>query len=122
MPRKPRMPQQPHRNVLHVRLDDALRQQLQQAADRRRIPLVRELRNRLLDSFGQDDNRNLSDLTLDMQICWARFSARFLSRDLADQLAEAVMAGEDAGRLKNLARLILETRATEQRQPQWRAS
>jgi hypothetical protein len=118
----PRKPQQPHRNVLHLRLDEGLRQQLQQAADQRRVPLVRELRNRLIDSFGQDDKRGFHDLLLDMQICWARYPARFLSRELADQLADAVMAGEDAAQLKNLARLIIETRGTELRQPNWRAS
>jgi hypothetical protein len=113
---------QAHRNVLHLRLDDDLRHKLQQAADHRRIPLIRELRNRLLDSFGEDNKRGFLDILLDMQVCWARFPARYLSREFADQLADAVMAGEDTRRLKHLARLIIEQRNVEQRQPDWRAS
>ena len=117
-----RKPQQPHRNVIHLRLDLPLAQRLQQEADRRRIPVVREIRNRLLDSFEQDIQRGYLALLLDMQACWGRFTARYVSRELADQIADAVMAGADAGQLENLARQIIERRAIEQRQSNWRAS
>jgi hypothetical protein len=112
-------PRQPHRNVLHLRLDEPLRKRLQKAADAHRFPLVREIRHRLEDSLDsiaeREDRRGFRDIRLDMEICWARFSARFLRMDLADQLADAVVKGGDLDRAKTLARLIVEHRATEQR-------
>jgi hypothetical protein len=88
---------------------------LQREADRHRFTLTNEVRVRLLDSLDSDIRRSLDHIRSDMEICWARFSARFLRVDLADQIADAVAKNEDPGRIKTLARLIIEHRATEQR-------
>jgi hypothetical protein len=112
MPRKPRQAQ---RNVLHLRLDEALHQRLQREADRHRFTLTNEVRVRLLDSLDSDIRRILDEIILDMKTCWARYVARFLRMELGDQLADAVAKNEDPGRIKTLARLIIEHRATEQR-------
>jgi hypothetical protein len=111
----PRTPQPAQRNVLHLRLDETLRQQLQREADKRRFTLTNEVRVRLLDSLDDGDRRGFEDIRRDMEICWARFSARFLRMELADQLADAVMSGAPPDKIQNLARLIIEHRATEQR-------
>jgi hypothetical protein len=108
-------PQPSHRNVIHLRIDESLRERLQQAADTHRCSLVREIRNRLLDSLDDITGRGFEDIRRDMEICWARFSARFLRMELGDQLADAVVKGEEPGRVKTLARLIIEHRTTEQR-------
>jgi hypothetical protein len=122
MPRKQRSKHSPH-NVIHLRLDDDLHKRLKQEADRRHIPVSREIRNRLLDSFEQDIKRGFLELLLDMQICWGRFPARYTSREQADKLADVVMANEDANpQLKILARQIIDLRTVEQREPEWRAS
>jgi hypothetical protein len=116
---KKRKTQQPHRNVIHLRLDEPLRARLQQEADRHRFPLVREIRYRLEDSLDsvaeREDKRGFRDIRLDMEICWHRFSARFLRMELADQLADAVVKEDPPDRIKALARLLIEHRATEQR-------
>lgn len=108
-------PQQPHRNVIHLRIDASLRERLQQAADAHRCSLVRELRNRLLDSLDGVTGRGFEDIRRDMEICWARFSARFLRMELGDELADAVVKGGNPEKIKTLARLIIEHRTTEQR-------
>jgi hypothetical protein len=110
----PRKPQQAHRNVIHLRLDEGLRQRLQREADRHRFTLTNEIRVRLLDSFDRDIMRGLDNSILDMQTCWGRFSARFLRMDLGDQLADAVVKSEDPNRIRVLAQLIIKHRATEQ--------
>jgi hypothetical protein len=122
MPRKQRSKHSPH-NVIHLRLDDELHKRLKQEADRRHVPVSREIRNRLLDSFEQDIKRGFLEILLDQQICWGRFRARFLTRESADQLADAVIADEHANpKAKILARQIIDLRAVEQREPEWRAS
>jgi hypothetical protein len=109
----------PDRHVIHMRLDEPLRQRLQQAADTHRRPLVREIRYRLEDSLDaileREDKRGFREIREDMEICWARFSTRFLRMELAEELADAVMKGEDADRIKRVARLIIEHRAAEVR-------
>jgi hypothetical protein len=114
MPRKPRPAQ---RNILHLRLDEGLHERLQQEADRHRFTLTNEVRVRLLDSLDSVTARGFEDIRQSMEICWARFSARFLRMELADQLADAVMRDEAAApdEIKALARLIVEHRAIEQR-------
>lgn len=121
MPRKQRTPHSPF-NVIHLRVDDELNKRLKTEADRRRIPVSREIKNRLLDSFEQDIKIGWQALLLDMQIGWGRFAARFVSRELADQLADAVMADESSkSELRILARQIIDRRNVEQRQIEWRA-
>jgi hypothetical protein len=112
--RKPKAAPPQQRHVTHLRLDERLQERLQQAADAHRFTLTNEIRVRLLDSLDSDTRRSLDDIRSDMEICWARFSARFLRIELADQLADAVVKGEEP-RIKTLARLIVEHRATEQR-------
>jgi hypothetical protein len=125
MPRKPRpaqppqppQPRQPPRsdNVVHLRLDEGLRQRLQREADKHHFTVTNEIRVRLLDSFDRDVARGLDDIRRDIDICWHRFSARFLRMELADQLADAVAKDADPGKIKTLSRLIIEHRAVEQR-------
>jgi hypothetical protein len=119
MPRNPSQPPQPRQpprnvNVIHLRFDEGLRQRLQREADRHHFTLTNEIRVRLLDSFDRDVARGLDDLRRDMDICWHRFSARFLRMELSDQLADAV-AGGNSEKAKTLARLIIEHRGVEQR-------
>jgi hypothetical protein len=117
MPRKPPRPSQPppNVNVIHLRLDDGLRQRLQQEADRHRFTVTNEIRVRLLDSFDRDLTRGLDEIRLDMEICWRRFGARFLRMELADQLAEAVVKSESQEQIRALAQLIIAHRTAEQR-------
>jgi len=111
----PRFMLRPTRNVLHLRVDEHLRQRLQQAADEHRIPLVAEIRLRLADSFTRGDVvRTVDDAVMSMKINWERYAARHLRIDLGDQLADAVVAGDDS-KAKTLARLLIEHRAVEQR-------
>jgi hypothetical protein len=117
MPRKQRSEHSPH-NVIHLRLDDELHKRLKQEADRRRIPVSREIRNRLLDSFEQDTQRGYIELLVDLQICWARFRARDTSQDVAHDLARAVLADPNANSQSQiLAQQIIDLRAVEQRKP-----
>jgi hypothetical protein len=117
MPEKRPQPRRtsPDANIIHLRLDEGLRERLRQEAERHRFTVTNEIRVRLLDSFDADSARSLTNIRLDMEVCWARFSARFLRMDLGDQLADAVAKGEDLAKIKTLARLIIEHRATEQR-------
>jgi hypothetical protein len=115
MPPKPKP--KPSRNVLHLRFDPALQERLQAEADRRHRTLSNEIRIRLLDSFDRDVKFDFKDLLDDMQICWLRFSARFLRMQLADELADAVLTGAAPDHLRGLARLIVQHRPTEQRTP-----
>jgi hypothetical protein len=111
----PRFALRPTRNVLHLRVDEQLRQRLQQAADEHRITLVAEIRLRLGDSFTHGDVvHTVDEAARSMKVCWERYSARYLRMDLGDQLADAVVAGDD-NKAKTLARLIIEHRAVEQR-------
>jgi hypothetical protein len=123
MPRKPPRPSQPppNVNVIHLRLDDGLRQRLQQEADRHRFTVTNEIRVRLLDSFDRDLTRGLDEIRLDMEICWRRFGARFLRMELADQLAEAVVKSESQEQIRALAQLIIAHRTAEQRPSTWGA-
>jgi hypothetical protein len=98
-----------------LRLDETTRARLQQEADRHHLTLVAEIRTRVLDSFDRDVKRGLDDIRQDMEINWARFAARFLRIDLADQLADAVVRGDDPQSIKTLARLIIEHRSHERR-------
>ena len=104
----------PHRNVLHLRLDEQLRAQLQEAADAHRFPLIREIRHRLIDSFDTTNKRQLENIVQDMEINWLRFSARHLRMDLGDQLADAVANNESPKKIKALAQLIIKRRAADQ--------
>jgi uncharacterized protein (DUF2235 family) len=113
MPPKPK----PSRNVLHLRLDPAVQERLQAEADRRHRTLSNEIRIRLLDSFDRDVKFDFKDLLDDMQICWLRFSARFLRMQLADELVDAVLANATPDHLRGLAQLIVRHRADEQRTP-----
>jgi hypothetical protein len=121
MPRKQRTPHSPF-NVIHLRVDDELNNRLKVEADRRRIPVSREIRNRLLDSFEQDVQRGWLELLLDMQISWGRFRAHYLTREAADKIADALMADADTKpELKVLAQQIIDMRAVEQRKTKWGA-
>jgi hypothetical protein len=103
------------RNVLHLRLDARLRERLQQEADKHHFTLTNEIRIRLLDSFDRDVMRGLDDITRDMEVCWLRFSTRFLRMQLSDELADAVLKGETPEKLRGLAQLIVSHRGAEQR-------
>jgi hypothetical protein len=112
------MPQQPRHHVIHIRIRDELRRKLEREAFKHHFSLNNEIRIRLEDSFTRGDAlRTVDDAAMDMQVCWARFSARFLRLELEERLAEEIARGEDLTKIKTLAKLWLERRATEQRQP-----
>ena len=97
----------PHRNVLHLRLDEQLRTQLQQAADAHRFPLIREICHRLIDSFDTANKRRFESLNQDFEINLLRLGALVVQLDLGKQLAEAVANDESPKKIKDLARLLI---------------
>jgi hypothetical protein len=110
----------PHSNILHIRLDEQLREKLQKSADAHRFPLVREIRHRLIDSLDlateEERQRRIEVNIANMEICWHRYGARHLRIDLADELADEIIKDESVPeKIKNLARLIIQHRAPEQR-------
>jgi hypothetical protein len=110
-----RQPQPKRLNVIHLRLEDALHHQLTRAADQHRTTVTNEIRIRLLASLERDTLRVLEDITYDMKVCWARWSARTTRMDLADQLADAVVRGADPQSVQTIARLIVKHREEERR-------
>jgi hypothetical protein len=110
-----RQPPPKRLNVIHLRIDDALHNRLTGAADQHRATVTTEIRHRLLTSFERDTHRALDDIKSDMEICWARWSARTTRMDLADQLADAVIRGTDPAAIKTLAQLIVRHREEERR-------
>jgi hypothetical protein len=113
MQRRSRPPQQTA--GLHVRLPENLQTRLQHAADTHHTTLSNEIRVRLIGSFERDTLRVLEDITYDMKVCWARWSARTTRMDLADQLADAVVRGADPQSVQTIARLIVKHREEERR-------
>jgi hypothetical protein len=99
----------PHRNVLHLRLDEQLRARLQEAADAHRFPLIREIRHRLLDSFDTANKRRFENIAEDIEINLLRLGALVVQMDLGRQLADAVANDESPKKIKDLARLITAT-------------
>jgi hypothetical protein len=97
----------PHRNTLHLRLDDELRARLQEAADTHRFPLIREIRHRLIDSFDTANKRRHESLNQDLEINVLRLGAIVVQLDLGKQLAEAVANDESPKKVKDLARLLI---------------
>lgn len=69
----------------------------------------------MADSFEQSGHRQLEDIISDMRIAWARWQARHLRIELADQLADAVLKGSDPAQARMLAQLIVRHRGDEQR-------
>jgi hypothetical protein len=111
-----RQPQPSHRNVIHLRLPEDLHAQIQRAADQHHVSATAEVRTRLLASFEDDRRRGLERITTDLQVCWARFSARFLRLQLDEELVAELAGAQDPEKIKTLARLWLEHRTIEQRQ------
>jgi len=103
---------------INLRLRNELHRKLKRAAESHHFSVTNEIRIRLEDSFAQRDaTRTVDDAAMDMQICWARFSARFLRLELEEKLAEAITRAEDIVKIKTLAKLWLQHRGSEQRQP-----
>lgn len=100
---------------VNLPLREDLYRGLEMMAAAHNFTLTEEIRTRLEDSFDRDTQRGFALLLRDMEINWARFSARFLRIDLAEQLAEAVMRNEVPENLKPLAELILKHGETERR-------
>ena len=107
--------QLPRPAALHLRLAPELQVLIQQAADAHRTTLSNEIRLRLIASFERDNLRALEDIRYDMEVCWARWSARTTRMDLADQLADAVVRGADPQSVQTIARLIVKHREEERR-------
>jgi hypothetical protein len=105
----------PQHSVIHLRLEPKLHGQLRQAADRRRATLVTEIRARLLDSFDTTEQRGFEAIRLDMEVVWARFSARHLRLKLEEELVEKLMRTRDP-EIATLARLWMQHKADEERQ------
>ena len=102
---------------LKTRLPEKLYRRLARQADLRASTLNGEITPRLEESFEQAERRSFEDIAADLRIAWGRFSARFLRMDLADQLADAVMRGDDLAHTRTLAQLIVEQRNVERRGP-----
>jgi hypothetical protein len=115
-PKRFSVTQQPKRfSVIHLRVDDALHNQLTRAADQHRATVTTEIRHRLLTSFERDTHRALDDIKSDMEICWARWSAHVTRTTLADQIADAIVQGGDPQTIRTLAQLIVRHREEERR-------
>jgi hypothetical protein len=114
------MSRQPQETVsVTLRIRERLRARLEHEAQRHRFSLNNEIRIRLEDSFERRDAvRSLSDVVDDLQINWARFSARFLRLDLEQQLAEAITQTNDLEKIRTLARLWLRHREQERPLPE----
>ena len=101
---------------LSLRLQERLRQRLERAAHDHNISLNKEIHLRLEDSFTSETSRNLDKIVADLEICWLRFSARFLRLDLEDTLAEKLAACRELPPdVVQAARLWLAHRTQEQR-------
>jgi hypothetical protein len=100
---------------ISLRLREELRHRLEQKAAQHRLTLAGEIRIRLEDSIENEIEHRLETVAEDIEKNWHRFSARFLRMDLADQLADALVNDEDPKKIKTLAHLIIEHRATERR-------
>ena len=94
----------PRSNTIHLRLREEVSET--EAASGRRSQSVHHCR--LLRSF-KAAVRSLEMVPSDMEICWARFDARFLRMGLADELANALNEGNNG--IKTLAQLIIKHRA-----------
>jgi hypothetical protein len=110
-----RKPEEEATQQVKLRLRADLRRRLEQEARHHRLTLNNEIRIRLEDSLEQGARRDLSDIVMDLRVSWLRFGARFLRMELADELANAVLQGGDAVRIRTLAQLIVEHRGAEQR-------
>jgi hypothetical protein len=100
---------------ISLRLREDLRRRLEQKAAQRHLTLAGEIRIRLEDSLDIEPESDLRAIVDELKINWHRYGARFLRMDLGDQLADAVVNDGDPKKIKMLARLIIEHRATEQR-------
>jgi hypothetical protein len=98
-----------------LRLSAGLHDRLVQQAEHHARTLNAELRLRLEDSFEQGARRTLEDICTDMRIAWGRWAGRLLTRELADELADAVLQSGDPARMRTLAQLIVEQRNVERR-------
>jgi hypothetical protein len=100
---------------IKLRLSSDLHDRLVEQAQLHARPLNGEIRRRLEDSFEQGARRSFEDICTSMDVAWARWSGRLLTRVLADELADAVLRNGDPARLRKLAQLIVEQRNSEQR-------
>jgi hypothetical protein len=100
---------------LKVRLAGNLYRRLLQQADRHGYTLNGEISRRLEDSLEQGERRNLEDICTELRIAWGRWAGRLLTRELADELADAVLQGSDPTRIRTLAQLVVEQRNVERR-------
>ena len=114
-PEAAREAQEARRQQVRVRLDPGLLNRLVQESDRHRRTFNAEIRLRLEASFEQDARRNLEDICADLRVAWGRWSARLLTRELADDLADAVLQAGDPVHIRTLAQLIVEQRNIERR-------
>src|SRR5262245_30481213 len=91
---------------LKVRLAGNLYRRLLVQADRHGHTLNGEISHRLVASFEQADRRTLEEINTELRISWGRWAGRLLTRELADELADAVLQGSDPARIRTLAELI----------------
>jgi hypothetical protein len=98
-----------------VRLAGNLYRRLLVQADRHGHTLNGEINRRLEDSLEQGERRNLEEVCTELRIAWGRWAGRLLTRELADELADAALQGSDPARIRALAQLIVEQRNVEQR-------
>jgi hypothetical protein len=100
---------------LKLRVDPALYRRLMQQAEQHSRTLNGEICLRLEDSLEQATRRSLEDICTELRIAWGRWAGRLLTRELADELADAALQGSDPARIRTLAQLIVEQRNVERR-------
>jgi hypothetical protein len=100
---------------LKVRLAGDLYRRLLLQADRHGHTLNGEISRRLEDSLEQATRRTLEEICTDLRVAWGRWAGRLLTRELADELADAVLQAGDPVRIRTLAQLIVEQRNVERR-------
>ncbi len=112
----------PQKPGIHVNLMLApeLHAKIQARANRQASTVSNVIRIMILESFERQTEQSLESIRQDMEIVWARFSARFIRLELEEQLVDALASAqslEDLTRIKSLARASQGLRTTgEQRE------
>jgi hypothetical protein len=109
------MSRKPEERVqVNLRIKEALRRKLADAAANHRVTFNKEMEMRLEDSFVRQSGRSFEEINADMHIVWQRYSERFLLLHLEDQLAEALSNSTDPN-VATLAQVFLRTKAAQRK-------
>jgi hypothetical protein len=95
---------------INLMLNDALFGKLSALAQRGHFTVSNQLRLILVEHLEGRETRALDHIRQDMEIVWARFSARFTRLELEEQILDALA---DAKNLDDLTRIKKLTRASQ---------